>query len=71
MENYSDFMTAEDKFRLEIEKYLPEFFENMANDTMQNPDFVQHTLEMMETAENAGIDLQQYILDYGKANGIE
>ncbi|MCM1132402.1 MAG: hypothetical protein NC340_02920 [Ruminococcus flavefaciens] len=71
MENYDDFLTAEDKFRLAIEKYLPEFLQRMADDTMQNPEFVQQTIEMMSIAEEAGIDLQQYILNYGKANGIE
>ncbi|MDE6519654.1 MAG: hypothetical protein K2K91_04235 [Ruminococcus sp.] len=71
MENYDDFLTEEDTFRLEIETYLPEFMERMKNDTMHDPDFVQRTLEMMEISESAGINLQQYILDYGKANGIE
>lgn len=71
MENYDNFLTAEDTFRLEMETYLPEFMEHLQNDTMQDPDFIQHTLEMMDISESAGIDLQQYILDYGKANGFE
>lgn len=71
MENYENFLTAEDIFRLEMETYLPEFLERLNNDTMQNPDFVERTLEMMEISKSAGIDLQQYILDYGNANGFE
>lgn len=71
MENYDNFLTAEDTFRLEMETYLPEFLERLRNDTMQDPDFVERTLEMMEISESAGIDLQQYILDYGKTNGYE
>lgn len=71
MENYDNFLTDEDIFRMEMETYLPEFMEHMRNNTMQDPDFLQRTFEMMEISEAAGIDLQQYILNYGKANGIE
>lgn len=71
MENYDNFLTDEDVFRMEMETYLPEFMERLQNDTMQDPDFVQRTLEMMKLGESIGIDLQQYILDFGKANGFE
>lgn len=71
MDNYENFLTPEDDFRLAMEKYIPEFIQRMENNTMQEDDFVQRTIEMMELAESVGIDLQQYILDYGKANGLE
>lgn len=71
MDNYENFLTPEDNFRLAMETYIPEFIQRMENDTMQEEDFVHSTIEMMELAESVGIDLQQYILDYGKANGLE
>ncbi|MDE5569484.1 MAG: hypothetical protein K2J47_09205 [Ruminococcus sp.] len=71
MENYENFLTPEDDFKLAMETYLPEFLQRMDNDTMREPEFVQRTVKMMELAESVGIDLQQYILDYGKINGIE
>lgn len=71
MENYENFLTAEDSFKLAMEKYLPEFLKRMNNDTMQDPEFVERTLKMMELAESAGIDLQQYITEYGKTNGLK
>lgn len=71
MENYNEFLTPEDDFKLAMETYLPEFLQRMDNDTMREPEFVQRTVKMMELAESAGIDLQQYILDYGKINGFE
>lgn len=70
MENYNEFLTNEDMFRLEMETYLPEFLQRMENDTMQEADFVQRTVKMMKLAESIGIDLQQYIIDYGKTNGL-
>lgn len=71
MDNYENFLTPEDDFRLAMETYIPEFMQRMENDTMQEDDFVQRTIEMMNLAESVGIDLQQYILDYGKMNGLE
>lgn len=71
MDNYENFLTPEDDFRLAMETYIPEFIQRMENNTMQEDDFVQRTIEMMELAKSVGIDLQQYILDYGKANGLE
>lgn len=71
MENYENFLTPEDDFRLAIETYLPEFLQRMENDTLREPEFTERTLKMMELAESVGIDLQQYIIDYGKANGLE
>lgn len=71
MDNYENFLTPEDNFRLAMETYIPEFIQRMENDTMQEEDFVHRTIEMMELAKSVGVDLQQYILDYGKANGLE
>lgn len=71
MDNYENFLSPEDNFRLAMETYIPEFMKRMENDTMQDNDFIQYTIEMMELAKSVGVDLQQYILDYGKANGLE
>ncbi len=70
MENYENFLTPEDEFRLEMETFLPEFIERMNNDTAREPEFIERTIKMMNLAESVGIDLQQYILDYGKKNGL-
>lgn len=71
MDNYDNFLTPEDNFRLAMETYIPEFMERMENDTMRDPEFMERTVKMMELAKSIGIDLQQYILDYGKMNGLE
>lgn len=68
--DFSSFLTAEDRFKLEVEKYLPEFLKRLQNDTlMQDQEFTDWTLEVQALGKEAGIDLQQYILDYGKDNG--
>lgn len=71
MENYENFLTNEDRFRLEMETYIPEFFERMNSDTMHDPDFMQKTIEMMDLAESAGINLQEYITNLGRMQGME
>lgn len=71
LKDFDGFLTAEDSFRLEMETYIPEFLERMNNDTMRDEDFMSRTRDLMKLGEAAGIDMQQYILDYGKANGIE
>ena len=70
MENYENFLTPEDEFRLEMETFLPEFIERMNNDTAREPEFIERTIKMINLAESVGIDLQQYILDYSKENGL-
>ena len=70
--DFSSFLTAEDEFRLEMEDYMPEFLVRMKMDTLNDdPEFIERTLELQKLAEQAGIDMQQYIMDYGKANGYE
>ena len=54
---FENFLTAEDEFRMEMEEYMPEF--------------IERTLELQKLSEKAGIDMQQFIIDYGKANGYE
>lgn len=72
MSEFENFLTAEDEFRLEMEKYMPEFTERLKNDTLQSdPAFVEKTLELMKLGEAAGINMQEYILRYGKENGFE
>lgn len=71
IKDFEGFLTAEDSFRMEMETYIPEFLERMNNDTMQDEDIMNRTRDLMKLGEAAGIDLQQYIIDYGKANGIE
>ena len=70
--DFSNFLTAEDEFRLEMDEYMPEFMVRMKMDTLNyDPEFIERTLELQKLAEQAGIDMQQYIMDYGKANGYE
>lgn len=68
---FENFFTAEDEFKLEMESYMPEFLKRMADNTMKEPEFVKRTLELMKLGEEAGIDMQQYIIDFGKANGFQ
>lgn len=71
LKDFEGFLTAEDSFKLEMETYIPEFLERLNNDTAHDEEFMERTRELMKLGEAAGIDMQQYILDYGKANGIE
>lgn len=68
---FENFFTAEDEFKLEMESYIPEFLQRMADDTMKEPEFVERTLELIKLGKEAGIDMQQYIIDFGKANGLK
>ncbi|MDE7104777.1 MAG: hypothetical protein K2O36_02720 [Ruminococcus sp.] len=68
---FENFFTAEDEFKLEMESYIPEFLQRMADDTMKEPEFVERTLELMKLGKEAGIDMQQYIINFGKANGLK
>jgi hypothetical protein len=70
--DFTSFLTAEDRFRLGMEKYIPEFMVRLKADTlMQDKDFVDWTIELQEIGEEAGIDMQQYILDYAAENGYD
>ena len=68
---FENFFTAEDEFKLEMESYIPEFLQRMADDTMKEPEFIERTLELIKLGKEAGIDMQQYIIDFGKANGLK
>ncbi len=68
---FENFFTVKDEFKLEMESYMPEFLQRMTDDTMKEPEFVERTLELMKLGEKAGIDMQQYIIDFGKANGFQ
>ncbi|MDE5853438.1 MAG: hypothetical protein K2H19_00035 [Ruminococcus sp.] len=68
---FENFFTAEDEFKLEMESYIPEFLQRMADDTMKEPEFVERTLELMKLGKESGIDMQQYIINFGKANGLK
>ena len=68
--DFTSFLTAEDRFRMGMEKYIPEFMVRLKADTlMQDEYFVNWTLELQEIGKEAGIDMQQYILDYAAENG--
>ena len=71
LKDFEGFLTAEDRFRMEMEKYIPELLERMNNDTCKDENFMLRTLKLMLLGEEAGIDMKQYILDYGEANGIK
>lgn len=72
MSEFTEFLTAEDEFRLEMEKYMPEFIHRLKNNTLESdPAFVEKTRELMKLGEAAGIDMQEYILRYGEENGLE
>lgn len=71
LDTFENFFTAEDEFKLEMESYMPEFLRRMTDDTMKEPEFVERTLELMKLGKEAGIDMQQYIIDFGKANGFQ
>ncbi|MCR4889942.1 MAG: hypothetical protein K5979_12300 [Ruminococcus sp.] len=68
--DFTSFLTAEDRFRMGMEKYIPEFMVRLKADTlMQDEYFVNWTIELQEIGKEAGIDMQQYILDYAAENG--
>ncbi len=70
-QDFSSFLTAEDEFRMEMEKYLPEFVERLTNDTLESDqDFIERTLELMDLGKAAGIDMQKYVMDYCRENGL-
>ena len=68
--DFSGFLTKEDIFKLEFEKYIPEFIERANNDSLHSdPDFVSRTQELVKLGEEAGIDLEAYIKKFAKDNG--
>lgn len=70
-QDFSSFLTAEDEFRLEMEKYIPEFVQRLNNDTLEaDQSFIDRSLELMELGKAAGIDMQEYITRYCKENGF-
>lgn len=70
-QDFSSFLTAEDEFRMEMEKYIPEFVHRLTNNTLESDqDFIDRTLELMDLGKAAGIDMQQYVMDYCRENGL-
>lgn len=70
-QDFSNFLTAEDEFRMEMEKYIPEFVQRLTNNTLESDqDFIDRTLELMDLGKAAGIDMQQYVMDYCRENGL-
>ena len=58
--DFSNFLTAEDEFRLEMEDYMPEFMVRMKMDTLNDdPEFIERTLELQKLSEKAGIDMSE------------
>ena len=71
MADFSNFLTDEDIFNLEFEKYIPEFLERAAHDTLDaEGEFADRTRALMELGAKAGIDLQQHILQYVSDNNL-
>ena len=70
-QDFSNFLTAEDEFRLEMEKYIPEFVSRLKADRLEgDPDFTERSRDLMKLGEAAGIDMQKYVMDYCRENGI-
>ena len=70
-QDFTGFLTAEDEFRMEMESYIPEFIQRLAADTLESDqDFIDRTLELMDLGKAAGIDMQKFIMDYCRENGI-
>jgi len=71
MSDFTNFLTDEEIFKLEFDKYIPDFIEHLENDTLNSdPGFDERTRALMALGEKAGIDLQEHILRYGKDNGL-
>lgn len=69
--SFESFLTAEDKFKLQFEKYYPEFMQHLMNDTLgKDEEFTQRTIALQELGREAGIDLEQYIRKYAEENGF-
>ena len=70
-QDFTGFLTAEDEFRMEMERYLPEFVQRLGTDTLESDqDFINWTLELMDLGKAAGIDIQDYVLKYCHENGL-
>ncbi|MBP7186145.1 MAG: hypothetical protein KBA55_05145 [Ruminococcus sp.] len=55
---------------MKFEKYFPEFFENLKNDTLDsNEELKQKTAEMADLARKAGLELKDYTLKYVRDYG--
>ncbi|MBO5572404.1 MAG: hypothetical protein J5926_06815 [Ruminococcus sp.] len=63
-------LTPEEEFKMKFEKYFPEFFENLKNDTLDsNEELKQKTAEMAALARKAGLELKDYTLKYVRDYG--
>ena len=70
-QDFTGFLTAEDEFRMEMESYIPEFIQRLGANTLESDqDFIDRTLELMDLGKAAGIDMQKFIMDYCRDNGI-
>lgn len=64
MTDFEHFLTDEEVFRLEMEKYIPEFRVRAMNRTLHtDTEFRKETDRLMELAEKAGIDMKKYVMD--------
>ncbi|MBR3421084.1 MAG: hypothetical protein IKG98_03355 [Ruminococcus sp.] len=69
--DFSNFLTAEDEFRMEMESYLPEFIERLTTDRLEaDQDFIDRTRELMELGKAAGIDMQDFVMKHCRENGL-
>ncbi|MDO4863333.1 MAG: hypothetical protein Q4A05_04100 [Ruminococcus sp.] len=70
-QDFSGFLTAENEFRMEMEKYIPEFVQRLTTNTLESDQsFIDWSLELMDLGKAAGIDMQKYVLDYCHENGL-
>ena len=69
--DFSNFLTAEDEFRMEMESYLPEFIERLTTDRLEaDQDFIDRTRELMELGKAAVIDMQDFVMKHCRENGL-
>lgn len=65
-------LTPEEEFKMRFERYFPEFFENLKNDTLDtNEELKRKTVEMSALAKKAGIKLSEYTTNYIRDYGYD
>jgi hypothetical protein len=72
MTDFTNFLTPEDEFKLEFERYFTEFMNHARMDTLETDEsFKAWTIELMNKGEKLGLDLQQMVIDATKTPGQE
>ena len=65
-------LTPEEEFKMKFERYFPEFFENLKNDTLDsNDELKRKTADMSVLARKAGYVLKDYTMKYIREFGYD